>query len=350
MSKMYEKCTVEERCHKILEDNGSFVADKSRTILLRDPALKNFRRPLEFISKNWRDPLTPAMMSLSCEAVGGQPGETYETALVMSLMNLGFYIWDDIVDKATSKSFKPTLFGKFGESSALIIGGLASAKAFSILNGINMDITKRRKVTQLFWTLWTSMAKAETVSLGFRTQKSFSSAKKLLKIEAEASADVDTCLRIGAVIGNGSESEVKHLGSYGRYLGVVLELQKDFLVTVNLTLELNEKIRSGALPYFLLWARERSEKLRRKIEDLTNKDETQSSDIKEIVEHTLETNVLDNALKIMREYTEKAENELSELKKNKATETLKSFVRSQAELFIGYLSNFQIAHSNLALE
>ena len=69
---MYEKNNIEERCDKILEDNGGKIADKARTILLEDPALKDLRPPLEFISKNWRDLLTPALMSLSCEAVGGQ--------------------------------------------------------------------------------------------------------------------------------------------------------------------------------------------------------------------------------------------------------------------------------------
>jgi hypothetical protein len=43
---MYEKYTVEERCHKILEDNGGVIADKARTILLEDPALKYLRPPL----------------------------------------------------------------------------------------------------------------------------------------------------------------------------------------------------------------------------------------------------------------------------------------------------------------
>jgi len=339
---MYEKCTVDERCQKILEDNGGVVADRARKILLEDPAVKNLKSPLEFISKNWRDPLTPAMMSLSCGAVGGQPQATYEPALAMSLMNLSFYVWDDMVDEAAVKSFKQTLFGKFGEGTSLIIGGLASAKAFSILNEMDVDKEKRRKITRLFWALWTGMAQAETVSLGFRIQKNLSSEKKFQKIKAEATADVDTCLRIGAVIGNGSESEVKHLGNYGQCIGVILELWKDFLVTVNLTLELDKKIKSGALPYSLLWARENSEKLGKELEDLANKNVIQPADIKEIVEHTFEAKVLDNTLKVMREYTEKASNELSKLKKNTATETLNSFAKAQIELFTGNLSNFQI--------
>ncbi len=333
---MTEKYNIEERCRKILEDNGGFIADKARTILLEDSALRDLQPPLEFISKNWRDPLTPTMMSLSCEAVGGRPEETYEAALAMSLMNLSFYIWDDIIDKVPLKLFKPTLFGKFGEGTALIIGGLASAKAFSILNQMDIDKDKRQTVTRLFWDLWAKMAHAETVNLGVRGHGNFSPKKKFWKFKTEA-ADMETCLRIGAVIGNGSESEVNHLGEYGLCLGIILELWKDFHVSVNLTLELAEKIRSGALPYSLLWAMERSERIRKEFEKLANKKTVEQSHIKEIVKNTLETKTLDNTLKTIKRFTKKGIEELIELKMNNAARTLQMFIEAQPRVFVDSL-------------
>jgi geranylgeranyl pyrophosphate synthase len=332
---------VKERCHKILEKNGGIVADRARTILLEDPTLKDLRPPLEFVSKNWRDPLTPSLMGLSCEAVGGRSDVTYQAALAMSLMNLSFYVWDDMVDKAPSKLFKPTLYGKFGEGAALVIGGLASAKAFSILSQMNLDETKRQAITNLFWNLWAKIAKAETVNLRLRRQRDFSPRKKLWVIKMHAS-DLETCLRIGAVLGNGSEDEVKHLGRYGLYLGIILELWKDFHVSINLTLSLADKIRSGALPYSLRWARERCEKIRKKLEDLTNRNTVRPSDIKEVVEHILETKALNNTMKTIRKFTNKAGEEVFKLKENKATRTLKFFVEAQPQLFIESLSTLQV--------
>jgi len=342
---MNEKYNIEERCRKILEDNGGVIADKARTILLEDPALKDLRDPLEFVAKNWRDPLTPALMSLSCEAVGGRSDKTYEAALAMSLMNLSFYIWDDIIDKAQFKLFKPTIFGKFGEGTALIIGGLASAKAFSILNQMDIDKVKHQTVTRLFWDLATRMAQAETASLRLRSWKNFSPRKKFWKIKTEAAADMETCLRIGAVLGNGSESEVKHLGKCGLCLGIILELWKDFHVSVNLTLELAEKIRSGAYPYSLLWARMHSEKIRKKLDNLASKSTIEQAYIKEIVEDTLEIKTLDNTVKTIRRFTKKGREGLIELKRNNATRTLQLFIEAQPSLFVGSLSTLQAYES-----
>ena len=334
---MNKKYNIEERCRKILEDNGGMVADKARTILLEDPALKDLRAPLEFISKNWRDPLTPALMSLSCEAVGGCPEETHEAALAMSLMNLSFSIWDDIIDKATSKSFKPTLFGKFGEGIALIIGGLASAKAFSILNETDIDEEKRQAVTQIFWGLCAKMAQAETVSLRLRSEENSYSRQKLWKIKTEAT-DLEACLKIGAIIGNGSKSEIKCLGKYGLCLEIILELWKDFHVSINLTLELAEKIRSGALPYSLLWASERSERIRRKLDNIATKETIEQFYIKQIVKDILETRALDNTVKIMRRFAKNGGKELTKMKISDATQTLQFFIEAQPQLFIASLS------------
>jgi len=345
MRLMNMKSGLKERCQRILEENGGRVADRASRILLEDPLLKDLRPPLEFISKNWRDPLTPSLMGLSCEAVGGRSEVTHEAALAMSLMNLSFYVWDDIVDKARFKAFKPTLFGKFGEGTALMIGGVASAKAFSIFNQMDLDKTKRQTISKMFWNLWTKMASTEAVNLRLRSQGNISSRKKLLVIKTEAAADVGTCLRIGAVLGNGSEDEIKHLGSYGLYLGTILELWKGFLVSINLTLGLAEKIRNGALPYPLLWAKERSEKIQKKLEYLTNRNTIKPSDIKEIVENTFETKALSNIIKNITKFANRAEKELSGLKKNRANRTLKFFVKAQPELLIESLSTLQVERS-----
>jgi geranylgeranyl pyrophosphate synthase len=333
---MHEKYTVKERCHKILEDNGGVIADKARKILLEDPALKNLRSPLEFISKNWRNPLTPALTRLSCEAVGGRPEDADEAALSMSLISLSLYVWDDLIDKARLKLFRPTLFGKFGEGVALIVGGLASTKSFTILNQMNMDKAKRQKISQLLWKFLANMAHAETTSLRLRSQGALSAKKKLWKIKTEAT-DLETCLRIGAILGNGSESQAIRLGNYGLYLGIILELSKDFQVSVNLTAGLAERIKTGALPYSLLWASERSEKMRRQLSSLSKKHTIQQDYIKKIVEDALETKILDHTVKSIRKLTKKARDELIELESNKATRTLRLFIESQPSLFIGSL-------------
>jgi geranylgeranyl pyrophosphate synthase len=322
----------QELCRKILDENGGAVADRTRKTLLDDAALKDLSSPLEFLAETWRDPLVPAMMSLSCKAVGGDPEETHQTASAMSLINLSFRLWDDIIDKTRVRSFRPTLYGKFGEGTALIIGGLASAKAFSMLEQVDIAHGKRLEISKLLWNFLVTMAKAEKSNLGLRTDKMASSDKKFCKIKAEA-ADLGISMKIGAILGGGSRSETRHLGKYGESLGLVLELWKDFHASINLTLELLDKIKNGAIPYALMWASEHSESLKNSLKSFAE-GKSEQIYIKRVVREILGTDVFNHTVQSMEGATKEGVKALTALKCIETTiPTLQFFIEAQPELF-----------------
>lgn len=334
---MHQKHGKQEFCYNTLDENGGIIADKTRTMLLNDPSLRDLHPPLEFLSKTWRDPLTPAMMNLSCITVGGNPEDVQETASAMSLINLSFRIWDDMIDKTPIRSFKPTLYGKFGEGTALIVGGLVTAKAFSILAQMDINCNKRRKIDRLLWNLLAKMARAETVETKLRSQPHPRSKDKFWKIKTEA-ADLDTCMKIGAILGDGSQNEIFHLGKFGLCLGIITELWKDFHVSINLTLELKQKIINKALPFAVMWASERSDSLKRKLEAVSG-EENEPVYIKQVVGDILDTGALDHIVRVMADAAEKGVAALKKLKsKETSVRTLQSFIEAQPELFIESLS------------
>jgi len=323
----------QELCRNILEENGGATADKTKTLLLKDQSLRDLRSPLEFLTKTWRDPLTPAMMNLSCMTVGGNPEDTQEAASAMSLINLSFRIWDDIIDGTTVRSFKPTLYGKFGQATALIVGGLVTAKAFSILAQMDIDCNKRQKIDRLLWNFLAKMARAEMVETRLRSQPHPRSKDKFWKIKAEA-ADLETCMKIGAILGGGSQNEILQLGKFGLCLGIIMELWKDFHVSLNLTLELKQKIIDKALPFAVMWTSERSESLKRKLE-IVAKEGNESNYVRQVVGEILDTGTLDYVVKIMAKVAKEGATTLSSLEgKDESIQTLQSFIEVQPELFV----------------
>jgi geranylgeranyl pyrophosphate synthase len=321
------------KCNKILEDYGEEIAKKSRSIMLDDSTLAELKDPLEFISKTWKDPLTPTLMVLSCKAVGGQPKKTNNVAIALSLINLSFFLWDDIIDQSSSKIFQSTLSGKYGSGTALIVGGMVSAKAFSILNNLNFNKKKKDTISELIWNLLSVMAKVEIRSLKVRKQKTYSSSSKLWKIKTE-SIDPETAMKIGATIGNGSRNQINSLGKYGSCLGVILGLMHDFRVSTNLTLELSNKITSGNLPYCLLIASEQSPALKKELDGLLTRNIVDQSSIKFVVEEMLKTRVFEDIEKKVCFWVKRANKALDELKENSATQTLRLFIELQPKCFV----------------
>jgi geranylgeranyl pyrophosphate synthase len=254
---------AKERFQKIIETYGGATADKSIEQLLEDPQLKAMRPYTEFIANNWRDCFTPTMMNLGCQFVGGNPRDTEECAVSLSLMNLSFRIWDDIIDETFCRALRPTFSGKFGKNNALIYGGAVSAKAFTILNKANIKTAGKEEVTELIWNYWATMAKAETQDLTARATV-YNASQKLSKIKEEA-INVRTALKIGMVLGKGSSTDIEMLDVYGNNLAVMLELIKDLKVSLNLTLELENKLYGGQLPLLLLLAEEESKEIQAEI-------------------------------------------------------------------------------------
>jgi len=321
---------TEQTFNQILEEYGGKIASKARVILLEDPTLKNLREPLELISKSWYD-RTPALVRLSCEAVGGNAEDSETAALALTLMDLCFTIWDDLIDSARYKKFIPTVFGKFGQEIAIISGGIASAKAFSILNK-TMQAEKRKRITDAIWTMWSRMASIESIAVKMRNKGVFQSKNKLWKMRSEA-INLGTCLKIGAIIGNGSNQEINHLTRYGRHLALILELGEDFKISINLSVELAEKIRNRRLPYATLWAVEHSSPLRTLFEKFAGNMEVEDSLIKEFVEMFLSTNVGSVVSKKIEKNRKLAQLQLRTLPDTSAKDTLNLLVNSAATIF-----------------
>ena len=107
-------------------------------------------------------------------------------------------------------------------------------------------------------------------------------------------------------------------------------------------MELSEKIKSGALPYSLLWAKERSEKVRKKLKIIQGENQVEPSSVKEIVEAVLETNVLSKNRRAIRKFANRGIEELQKVKKNSSTQTLEFFIQAQYDILNDRLSAFRL--------
>jgi len=336
---MPSESSLNEKCHRILEEKGGRIADKAKAILLEDVSFEGLEPAFQYVSRIWRDPLVPALVVLSCEAVGGEPSEeACQASTAISLLNLSFRLWDDVIDRSRYLGFVPTVPGKFGDEVSIIMGGVVFAKAFSILSETDIDREKRQVLNKLVWNYCRTMGKAETLNLELRKRKDARPEEKLLVLEMEA-MNLETSMKIGSILGGGSRNEIEHLGKYGTYLGVILELARDLKASLNLTLELSQKVNRNALPYTLLWARDRSEKIGKRVQQLA--DEPNSSNVKELVRAVLETGAAENTLSIVNELAQKAAHEISTFGDSLSSGLLAFFAEAQDEILTESLFRLQ---------
>ncbi len=314
---------------KILEYYGRATALEANKLLSEIKPQNNTAIIFDYISKTWLDQLTPAMMTLSCKAVGGQTKKTRQYAIALSLLNLSFKTWDDVIDKTSFRSLRTTTVGKFGEKNSIIIGGLLLSKAFLVLNQTEPEIERKAEILKVLWKYITSMAEAEISDNEIKPEL-YLAKNKLKKIKTEAIA-LETCLQIGSIIGNGSKKEILALRNYGKTLEILIELRKDLLVSLNLTIELEQKIKNKKLPYFVLKTKEKNRETRRILEKLTNADTVDAQSLGIIVNNVLRENQ-QSIEKTVYSLTRNGLSSLEDLKPSIEKEKMKEILDIQTRL------------------
>ena len=324
---------LQQRIAKILEVKGLTVLNEARKVMVEDVKDERLQPALQYLAEHWNDTLRPALMALSCEAVGGEAEATKSAATAMTLLCSSMNIYDHIMDRTKFKSFIPTLPGKFGDGITLIVAGLITAKAFAILYEHaekELPPAKRATVNRLFQKFLIKMSEAEAMNLNLR-RRGGDVREKFQVLQMQA-ADIEACTKIGATIGCGSERDVEQLGRYGLLLGTTIEIREDLWEALNYTVELADKIRDGSLPYVLMWAVNHSEKARNLLSTITKKEKIEPTNIKKVVEIMFETGAVDHIKEISRELVDKATNTLAELKECEAKHSFKLLAGAQGSL------------------
>lgn len=324
-----------DELNKILMDKGTKASEMAAKVILEGIESEELRKPLQYLVEHRKDVLRPTLVSLACEAVGGDPAKTTWASIFMILEGYYLGILDDIADKSTEKRFYPTFLGNFGVERTLIVSGLLSSKASFSLSRMYMEISPQRYVAinEVFNAFLIRMAEGEIDNANLKKRGLINPLKHYLVLEKQG-ADIEACMSIGAIVGGGSEREVKELSAYGRLLGTIIRLREDLDVALNLTVELADKIRSYSFPYPLICAMAQSRKVRNLIYYLIKKREIEAVDVEKIVGFLFNTGVTIDLVKLVSNLAGKAVSSLFELKGEEAVRCLETVAQAQEALLL----------------
>jgi geranylgeranyl pyrophosphate synthase len=108
-------------------------------------------------------PIFPALIDLSCEAVGGKTEEAKSVAVPMLLITASGDIHDDIIDKSTKKYGRKTVFGKYGHEITLLAGDVLLTQGLSLFQKSSefLSAEQRANVLSLITEAMFELAAAE---------------------------------------------------------------------------------------------------------------------------------------------------------------------------------------------
>ncbi|MGB9671624.1 MAG: polyprenyl synthetase family protein [Candidatus Bathyarchaeales archaeon] len=207
-----------------------------------------------FIQENWRTFQHPALISLTCEAVGGNPKETTAVGAAMILLAGAADVHDDIIDQSVTKGLKETVFGKFGKDLALLVGDSLIFKGLVMLHEAceKFPVKTKKAILELTREAFFELESAEAKEAKFKGNLSITPEEYWSIVQMKASI-TDAYARIGAIIGGGNPKQIEALGNYGRTFGVLTTLREDFIDIFEPD-ELQNRFKNECLPLPLLYA------------------------------------------------------------------------------------------------
>lgn len=166
-------------------------------------------------------PVFPALVALSCKAVGGDIKETVLFGESMILTSAGADIHDDVIDQSLMKGTKLTIFGKFNTAMAILAGDILLFQGFKQLTEASGAIPeeKAKEIVKLFLEAVTEICAAEALEMQLHNKTNITPEDLLAVIKLKAVVP-ELCTKNGAIIGNGDSKSVKILGAFGRIYGI----------------------------------------------------------------------------------------------------------------------------------
>jgi len=322
---------------KIIDQRGREALERARVDLCSNfPGDDNVSVALKYFAETTLKgalPVFPALISLSCEAVGGKTEKTSSMGAAITLIAGAADIHDDVIDESPIKGSKRTILGKYGKDIAILIGDILLTRGLLQLQK-ECELIPREQRERILLLLTTSIfeiSAAEALETRMRAKRDLSPEAYLNIIDMK-SVVPEFNMRIGAILGNGDADIVESLGHFGRTFGTISTVAEEFMDMLEHR-ELKNRLMNRCLPLPYLFAL-RNSSLRPKILPLKHQPLTEAR-LGEIERNVLGSPEADKLRKKMNILVQSELNKLeAEVENSKARGELGILLASSLEMLL----------------
>lgn len=312
---------LSEYIAKLFEERGKKALEITRKIINDEIARLSCEEAREalkyFMSTKLKDTTRPSLLSIACEALGGEPEKTTPIAVPLILISGAVDVHDDIIDQSIARKGKLTLYGKFGRDIALLIGDALLFKGFILLCEASKKFPPEKigTIFELVKDLFFELGEAEAYELSLRKREAIK-IEEYIELVKRKAADFEAYMRISALLAEASNKETEALGKYGRLLGMLIILGDDNADMLDPS-EVINRVRNEVLPLPIIYALHKPH-LRRKIVTFLRKKKMTRKDAEEISDMIYKAGVFDDIeKKFVLKFISDAKNALKNIKNKK---------------------------------
>jgi len=173
--------------------------------------------------------IRPVLLLTACEAFGEDIAKALDTACAIETYHNFTLVHDDIIDEADIRRNETTVHKAFGVNKAILTGDAMLLHAIHLLNKAPRD--KHFALLTAFEKVAAEVIEGEQYDVDFEDIPEVSLDEYLNMIRLKTSVLLAAALHMGAILGNASEEDQKHIYDFGEKLGLAFQIKDDYLDT-----------------------------------------------------------------------------------------------------------------------
>lgn len=216
-----------EKYYKNLQEK----IDIKLTSLIKKDYPINLYSPIKYALSQKGKRIRPILLIFSCETIGGNIKDCFDAAIAIEILHDFTLVHDDIMDDDYIRRGSKTVHAKWDKNVALLCGDGLNALAYSSLLKSNGKYIKR--ITSIFSEGIVKICEGQSLDKDFESIKKVDIDEYMYMIEMKTGVLMSISSEIGAILGNGSEKQIRALKNFGMNLGIAFQIQDDLLDVVS---------------------------------------------------------------------------------------------------------------------
>ena len=189
--------------------------------------------------------IRPSLLMLVCDAYGGSLQDALPVAAAVEMFHNFTLLHDDIMDNATVRRGKPSVYASWGDNVAILSGDAMMIYSYHLLH--QAPANKLHRVMEIFNAMALQVCEGQQYDMDFELLPKVSVVEYMNMIELKTSVLLAGAAMIGAVLGNASEEDCRRIYRYALELGLAFQLQDDMLDSYGTQEELGKRIGGDIL-------------------------------------------------------------------------------------------------------
>lgn len=201
--------------------------------------------PIKYIMEDGGKRLRPVLTLMAYNLYRDDIEKALKSAIGIEIFHNYTLLHDDVMDDAELRRGRQTVHKKWNSNVAILSGDAAAITAYKYIE--TCEDPYLRRVIDGFNQVAMDVCKGQQYDMEFETRDNVTEEEYIQMIYLKTSVLIAGSMRHGALIAGAPEHEYKELYDFGGYLGLVFQLQDDYLDVYGDVEEFGKKIGGDIL-------------------------------------------------------------------------------------------------------